>query len=119
MPKLSRRSQQAKAQRASGKWGFDSGLIGNPFECLLDPDYEEPNTDNTNAENNDSRNELTCEYAFSLGQEKEIMENQDSDEGEDSEGSDLEENGLRDSLAHLNSNVSHSHCLTNTTEMYR
>ena len=68
MPKLSWRSQQAKAQRASRKWGFDSGL-----------------TDNNSDKNNDSGNELTCEYAFSLGQEKEIMENGDSEEGEDSE----------------------------------
>jgi hypothetical protein len=118
MPKLSWRSQQAKAQRASGKRGFDSGLTDNPFECLLDPDYKEPNTDDTDTENNDSGNELTCEYAFSLGQEKEIVENGDSEEGEDSEGSDLEEDGLRDSLAHLNSNVSDSHSLTSTTEMY-
>ena len=113
MPKLSWRSQQAKAQRASGKRGFDSGLTDNPFEYLLDPDYDEPNTDDAD-KNNDSGNELTCEYAFSLAQEKEIMENGDSEEDEDSEGSDLEEDGVHDSLAHLNGNVSdsHRHCLT-------
>jgi hypothetical protein len=118
MPKLSWCSQQAKAQRASGKWGFDSGLTDNPFKCLLDPDYGEPSTDDTD-ENNDSRNELTCKYAFSLAQEKEIMENGDSEEDEDSEGSDLKEDGVHDSLAHLNGNVSdsHWHCLT-STEMY-
>ena len=76
--------------------------------------YKEPNTDDTDAENNDSKNELMCKYAFSLGQEREIMENQDSKEGEDSEGSDPKENGLCDSLAHLNSNVSDSHCHTST-----
>ncbi|KAF8228147.1 hypothetical protein L208DRAFT_261635 [Tricholoma matsutake] len=57
MPKL---SWQAKAQRASVKRGFDSGLTDNPFECLLDPDYE-PSTDDAD-KNNDSGNELTCEY---------------------------------------------------------
>jgi hypothetical protein len=117
MPKLSCRSQQAKAQRASGKWGFYSGLTDNPFEHLLDPDYNEPSTDDTD-ENNDSRNELMCKYAFSLGQEKEIIENGDSEEGEDSEGSDLKEDGVQDSLAHLNGNVSDSHCLTSTTKTY-
>ena len=108
MPKLFWHSQQAKAQRASGRWGFDSGLTDNLFECLLDPDYDEPNTDDTD-ENNDSRNELTCEDAFLLAQEKEIMENGDSEEDEDLEGSDLEENKVHDSLAHLNGNVSDSH----------
>ena len=119
MTKLSWCLQQAKAQKASRKQGFDSGLTDNLFECLLDPDYDEPNTDDAD-ENNDSRNELTCEYAFSLAQEKEIMENGDSEENEDSEGSDLEEDEVHDSLAHLNGNVSdsHQHCLTSTTEMY-
>jgi hypothetical protein len=93
MPKLSWCSQQAKAQRASGKWGFDSGLTDNPFKHLLDPDYDEPSTNDTD-ENNDSRNELMCKYAFSLGREKEIIENGDSEEGEDSEGSDLKEDGV-------------------------
>ena len=39
MPLQSKRSRQAKAQRASGKRGFDSGLTDDPFEAMLDPDY--------------------------------------------------------------------------------
>ena len=36
----SARSNQAKARRASEKHGFDSTFSDNPFEKLLDPDYE-------------------------------------------------------------------------------
>ena len=40
MPRKCARSNQVKAQRASGKCRFSSAFTDNPFEKLLDPDYE-------------------------------------------------------------------------------
>ena len=40
MTKRGRRSEKAKQQRASGKPGFDSGFVDDPFASLLDADFE-------------------------------------------------------------------------------
>jgi hypothetical protein len=65
MPKKSLRSQQAKAQRASGKRGFDTGYTDNPFEKLFDPDFE-PDLSAREEEVDSDCNASPCGYTFSM-----------------------------------------------------
>jgi len=65
MPRKNARSQQAKAQRASGKRGFDSGITENPFDQLLDPDYEDPVSEEEESED-EIEQEIDTNYAFSI-----------------------------------------------------
>jgi hypothetical protein len=63
MPKKSLWSQQAKAQRASGKQGFDTGYTDNPFENLFDPDFE-PDLSAGEEEVDSDCNASPCGYTF-------------------------------------------------------
>jgi hypothetical protein len=55
--------QQAKAKRASGKCGSDSAFTDDPFEELLDPDFEpEPEAEKLGPDNEEGN----CKLTFSL-----------------------------------------------------
>src|ERR1700678_1666458 len=60
------RSEKAKAQRESGKRGFDSAFTDDPFEKLLDPDYE-PSEASDNKQS-DTEDEEHDEYAVTCPQ---------------------------------------------------
>lgn len=69
MPKRSRRSQQAKAQRVSGRPGFDSGLLDeDPFDLLRDPDFDPNNIDDVDDRIDSDAESLCgrCDFAFSM-----------------------------------------------------
>jgi len=99
MPQKNARSKQAKAQRASGKRGFDSGFTEDPFEKLhADPDYN-PDMDEGLADT-EIEDEFDTNYAFSLYEEEETEGDKSTDSNTsevqvdselDSEHSDYEE----------------------------
>ncbi|KAF4621818.1 hypothetical protein D9613_012166 [Agrocybe pediades] len=66
MGRKGRRSEQAKAQRKSGKRGFDSGILENPFEKLLDPDFEPDPLEDDLEDDPVTGDEMDTNYAFSL-----------------------------------------------------
>lgn len=86
MPKRSRRSQQAKAQRVSGRPGFDSGLLDeDPFDLLRDPDFDPNNIDDVN-NRIDSNAESLCgcrNFAFSMVGDDIATDPEDSVDEED------------------------------------
>src|ERR1700735_3635481 len=97
MPRKNCHSQQAKAQRASGKRVFDSAFTNDLIEKLFDPDYA-PEIGELEEEISDSDEEnLTRNFAFSLvtdnkegaGHRDIVEEDIETDEEEDF--TDLEE----------------------------
>lgn len=95
MPKKNQWSQQAKAQRASGKRGFDDGLTeDNPFEKIFDPDFE-PDFSAGRDDQVDSDDDVTPSgYTFSMTNENSGGEEMDAEESEvelSSEEEDFEE----------------------------
>ena len=66
MPRKNARSEKAKAQRASGKRVFDSAFNEDPFEKLLDPDYE-PSDTSEDEQPGLADEEFDTHYAFSMG----------------------------------------------------
>ena len=66
MPRKSHRSQQATAQRTSGKRGFDSGFFENPFAKLLDPDFKPEHTESVPEMTDSEDEDGDHNQAFSL-----------------------------------------------------
>ena len=66
MPRKNARSERAKAQRASRKWVSDSAFIEDPFEKLLDPDYE-PSDTSDDEQPGLADEEFNTHYAFLMG----------------------------------------------------
>ena len=66
MPRKNACSKKAKAQKASGKQVFDSAFIEDPFEKLLDPDYE-PSDTSDNEQPGLADEEFDTHYAFLMG----------------------------------------------------
>ncbi|TFK39600.1 hypothetical protein BDQ12DRAFT_722438 [Crucibulum laeve] len=75
MPKKSHQSQQAKAQRASKKRGFESAFMDNdPVERLVDPDFEPENGGDTS----DSDKEILPAAGFTFSIVEGAMDISDS-----------------------------------------
>lgn len=94
MPRPSAKVQQAKSQHASGKRGFDSGWTDDPFDALIDPDFE-PTLSENGADSDDELS--TRDFAFSIteGVEDEDsgaeVDEADDEWSEDGNGDDVEE----------------------------
>ena len=86
MPIGNRRSKKAKAQRASGKRGFDSGFTDNPFEKLLDPDYQQSDED-SDSEADSEHEEPLQGFVFCMANDAVVQ----GDEGESEDRADEEE----------------------------
>ena len=67
MPRPSAKVQQARSQREiSEKQGFDSGWTDDPFEGLIDPDFEPTHSEDEYIDSDDEL--LPRDFAFSIAQ---------------------------------------------------
>jgi hypothetical protein len=66
MPKRNQHSQLAKGQRQSGSRHFDSGLIEDFFEAILDPDYDTVQSDRIDEYDSDGEKVVDGGLSFSL-----------------------------------------------------
>ena len=92
MPRLSAKVQQAKSQHASRKRGFDSGWTDDPFDALIDPNFE-PTLSKNGANSDDELSSQDFEFSIVEEEVKDDTDEAEDDEADDewSEDKDVEE----------------------------
>jgi hypothetical protein len=105
MPLRKRRSRNAKAQRASRKRGFDSGLTDDPFEKLLDPDYQQSDED-LDTDSDSEHEELDRGFVFCMADNAVVQGDEGEPQGaaeDEDELTDFEEEGVLTAIESLKS----------------